>query len=508
MSASNRLSMVDAGFLIMENRRMPQHVSSLTVLTLPAGADETEFLHYMADCLKQDEDLDSPFGHVLKTGRLGVFGPIHWAKDKSLDMDYHVRHSALPKPGRYRELFALVSRLQGTLLDRTRPLWESHLIEGLQNRQFALYTKMHHAAVDGVRGAHLTRQMYSPDPAERTTYSPFSKKAAEAYKKLLPTPAEKKRPSRQNISAVSEFMSEQFGHAVNVSGALRRFAEVWAGRNTRMSVPWHKIPKTPLNTKIDGARRFVAQSWPVARIKAVGKAFDGTLNDAVLGMVSGALRRYLTEHSELPEESLKSMAPISLRAANDPDSSNAVAFICADLATNIDDPVKRMQAICDSMKAGKEQFEGLSALEAELYFGITNTPMVLTGLLGLAGQFPAFSTAVSNIPGPRELLYWNGARIDGHYPMSIVIDGIALNFTMQSMFDRLDFGIIACRRSVPQVQRMIDYLEDALVELEEAAGITATVKKSRAAARSKAPAKRRTKAKPKAQRAAKSAANE
>lgn len=240
----------------------------------------------------------------------------------------------------------------------------------------------------------------------------------------------------------------------------------------------------------------------------MGKAFDGTLNDAVLGMVSGALRRYLTEHSELPEESLKSMAPISLRAANDPDSSNAVAFICADLATNIDDPVKRMQAICDSMKAGKEQFEGLSALEAELYFGITNTPMVLTGLLGLAGQFPAFSTAVSNIPGPRELLYWNGARIDGHYPMSIVIDGIALNFTMQSMFDRLDFGIIACRRSVPQVQRMIDYLEDALVELEEAAGITATVKKSRAAARSKAPAKRRTKAKPKAQRAAKSAANE
>ncbi len=515
MSTPKKLSLVDSGFLILENRRIPQHVGSVALFTLPKGEDETEFLHGLADYLKQDVELCRPFGHVLKTGPLGVLGPMYWEDDKAMDLEYHVRHSALPKPGRYRELFALVSRLHGTLLDRTRPLWEIHLIEGLQNRQFALYSKMHHSTVDGVGGTHLMRQMYSADPAERISRSPFSIEAAEAYRSTL-APVKRFSPSKSDYRAVSEFLSEQFGHTVNISRAISQFAGVWMGRNTRLSVPWHKVPKTPLNTRVDGARRFVAQSWPIERVKAVGKAFDGTLNDAVLAMCSGALRRYLLASGNLPDESLKAMAPISLRATDDLDSSNAVAFIAADLATNISDPNRRVRAIHESMQAGKEQLHGMTKTEIELYLTITQSPMMLVALLGLAGKFPAFSTTVSNVPGPREQLYWNGARMDGLYPASIVVDGMAVNFTLQSNYDRLDFGIIACRRSVPNVQRLIDYLEEALVEMEEACGLKARPKRRRAApkaakpkrkaaAGSSAKAKARTKRKAQPKGAAKTA---
>ena len=141
---------------------------------LPEGANEQEFLHGLADNMRTADELQSPFGEKLKVGRLGMLGPLYWEPDNSLDLEYHIRHSALPKPGRFRELFALVSRLHGTLLDRNRPLWEMHLIEGLQNRQFAVYSKFHHAAIDGVRSIHLTQSMYSADPNERIHHSPLS----------------------------------------------------------------------------------------------------------------------------------------------------------------------------------------------------------------------------------------------------------------------------------------------------------------------------------------------
>ena len=154
-----RLSLIDAGFLLAEKRETPMHVAGLHLFTLPQGANEQTFLHRLADGLRSADSFQSPFGERLKVGRLGLLGPAYWETDDSLDLDYHIRHSALPKPGRYRELFALVSRLHSTLLDRNRPLWEMHLIEGLQNRQFAVYSKFHHAAIDGVRSIHLTQSM-------------------------------------------------------------------------------------------------------------------------------------------------------------------------------------------------------------------------------------------------------------------------------------------------------------------------------------------------------------
>ena len=474
-----KMSLIDSFFLINESRRTPMHVASVSLFSLPRGIDDTEFLSNIRDVLRTDEPLRHPFGNKIKTGPLGTLGPIQWQPDEELDFDYHIRHSALPKPGRYRELFALASRLHGTLMDRSRPLWEIHLIEGLQSRQFATYFKMHHSAIDGVGSMHLVQSMFSPNSRARNQRSPFSQAEFEKYCKQLNIPAKPPVEPRENeILAVAEFLREQMGGAVNVANALRRYAGVWVGMSDKLTVPWRQVPKTKLNTQITSARRFVAQSWPIARFKAIGRAFDGTLNDAVLAVCAGALRLQLQEQQALPEHSLKAMAPISLRTKDDLESGNAVAFITADLGTNENDPAKRMRIIKDSMQAGKKQLQGMSAREVQVYTAITNAPMLILTLAGLASKFPAFSTVISNVPGPRQPMYWNGARLDGMYPLSIPFDGFAVNITLLSNNDMLDFGIVACRHSVPQIQHLIDHMETALQELELAGGITAQLEVS------------------------------
>lgn len=482
-----RMPVTDAFFLIMESRRTPMHVGGLNLFTLPKGVDDTTFLRNLGDILRYDGELRRPFGEKLRMGPLGIAGNIAWEEDEDLDMEYHVRHSALPKPGRYRELFALVSRLHSSLLDRSRPLWEMHLIEGLQDRQFATYFKAHHCAIDGVGAMHLMSSMYSTNARARIKDSPFSYEAYQAYKKQLGDPKPPQaRPREADVRAVAEALREQLGGTVNVAKAVQEMAGVWLGRNKQLSVPFHRVPRSALSTQLTGARRFVAQSWPFARVRAVGKAFDGTLNDAVMAIVAGALRRQLLEQRALPKESLKAMAPVSIRAAGDVDSSNAVGMVIVDLATNLRSPEKRMRRVKESMDSAKAQLQSMSSGEIQVYTGISQAPLLLTQLVGLGSRFPAFSTVISNVPGPREKRYWNGARLDGLYPVSIPFDGSAVNFTLVSNFENLDFGIVACRKSVPHVQRLIDYMEEALVELEEAAGIR--TKPARSGAARKKPA--------------------
>ncbi len=469
-----KMPLIDSFFLINESRRTPMHVASVSLFSLPEGMDDTQFLGDIRNSLMTEEPLRHPFGSKLKTGPLGTLGPIHWVEDEQLDWDYHIRHSALPKPGRYRELFALASRLHGTLMDRSRPLWEIHLIEGLQTRQFATYFKMHHCAIDGVGSMHLVQTMFSGDPDYRMQASPFSQAVFDEYCRKLKIRKEQKVEPRENeILAVAEFLREQLGGAFNVANALRRYAGVWMGLGDKLTVPWRQIPQTRLNTQITGARRFVAQSWPIGRFKAIARAFDGTLNDAVLAVCAGALRLQLQEQEALPDHSLKAMAPISMRTADDVESANAVAFLTADLGTNEKDPAKRMRVIQESMRAGKKQLQGMSAREVQVYTAITQAPMLILTLAGLAGRFPAFSTVISNVPGPRQPMYWNGARLDGMYPVSIPFDGFAVNITLLSNCDKLDFGIVACRHSVPQIQHLIEHMETALRELELAGGIRA-----------------------------------
>jgi diacylglycerol O-acyltransferase len=472
-----KLTMIDKGFLISESRETPTHVGGLSLFTLPDGVDELEYLHSLAQNLHTADALLPPFGDRLKMGILGVAGDVYWEPDSALDMNYHVRHSALPAPGRYRELFNLVARLHSTLMDRKRPLWESHLIEGLPNRQFALYEKKHHATMDGARSIHIARCMLSNDPNRILQESPLSLSTWNAYKAGLED-IEQSALSDQELRNVTDRLKATFNSGQHLYGAMKTTAMAYLGMAGDLAVPHRRVPRSSLNSKIGGARRFVAQSWPFARIRAVGKAFDGSFNDAVMAMCAGALRRYMQQHSELPKYSLKSLVPVSVRATGDIDSTNSIATITVDLATNIKDPAKRFQAIKDSVRAGRRLFEGMSPQEIQLYTMLMTSPGLLTEQLGLSKVPPPCNVAISNVPGIQEQVYWNGARLDGSYPLSIVNHGMAINITLVTINQNVDFGIIACRRSVPKVQRLIDYMEEALVELEVAAGLAASPEKT------------------------------
>ncbi|MEO0326109.1 MAG: wax ester/triacylglycerol synthase family O-acyltransferase [Myxococcota bacterium] len=466
-----RLSPLDAGFLLAESRETPMHVGGLYLFTLPEGADETEFIREQLALWREEKEWRVPFGHRLKLGRLGPAGPAHWEPDDRFDPDYHVRHSALPQPGRYRELFALTGRLHQGLLDRHRPLWEMHIIEGLKKRQIALYTKVHHAVIDGVGGVRLAKGILSPDPATRIDYSPFSLRAREAQRASLP-PAPSAPPTASEMKAVADVLRERLGLSRNVLEGLKTYAKAWLNpQEQKLTTSWWTAPQTSFSTKITGARRFVAQSYSMPRVKAVGKALGGTLNDVVLCMCGGALRRYLLSRNELPDQPLTAMTPISLKAARDGATGNAVGALTANLATHLEDPLERFETTRASMTEGKELLRGMSAKEIELFTQLTQTPPLLIGALGLGDRFPPYSTVISNVPGPRERSYWNGARLDGMYPVSAIFHGFALNFTLLSNADQLDFGVIADRTTVPSVQRIIDHLEESLGELEQAAGV-------------------------------------
>jgi len=490
-----KLSLSDTGFLLMERRETPMHVGGINLFSLPDGADEQSFLASLADILTQPDPLRPPFGHKLKTGAAGLLGPCYWEPDEALDLDYHVRHSALPKPGRYRELFALASRLHGSLLDRDRPLWEMHLIEGLQNRQFATYSKMHHSMIDGIGAMQLTQAMMSPDPNAVIPYSPLSLEAFNRFrarhKRKQSDAVEPTELSFSDLMNITELLKQQFDSSLNLLSTATKVASVFAGRGGPLTMPWHHVPKTPLNAKVSGARRFVAQSWPFDRIRNIAKAFDGTLNDAVLAMCAGALRRYLIAENKLPDAPMKAMTPVSIRREGDFDSGNAIAFVTANLATHMADPVKRFGAIQASMHAGKQMLSDLTPEQAQLFIQLMQVPLLLTTITGMASKFPAFTTVVSNVPGPREVLYWNGARLDGMYPASIPFDGFAMNITMVSYAGSLDFGITACRQSLPRVQRVIDYMEEALIELEDAADLRNQAEAANTSTRTKAKAARR-----------------
>lgn len=466
-----RIDLADASFLYLESRETPMHVGSVHLFRFPPGVNRQRFMARLGDAYRSATEFRKPFGEFVTTGRLGQLGPLYWEKDPELDMEYHVRHSALPRPGRYRELFALVSRLHSTLLDRSRPLWEVHLIEGLQDDQFAIYSKLHHATIDGVAGLRLSEGMCSTNRRTRADYSPLSAEAYEKFKAAQEAARTARiTPSQRELRSVAGVFSEQLQISGHLLGFLKGHAETWLGRGGGLAVPFRHVPKTSINARISGARRFVAQSWPLDRVKAVGKQLGLTVNDTVLAMCSGGLRRYLLAHNDLPKHSLRAMVPVSVRTQDDFDSANSVSFITANLGTRHADPAARVKAIVESTRAGKNLLTGLSAREATLYAGLSQLPLLLTSLLGIADRFPAFSTTISNVPGPRKQLYWNGAPLEGIYPTSAVFHGFALNITLVGYNRDLDFGILACRRSVPQVQRLIDYLEESLAELEALAG--------------------------------------
>ncbi|OSC41513.1 WS/DGAT/MGAT family O-acyltransferase [Mycobacterium decipiens] len=446
---------IDALFLSAESREHPLHVGALQLFTPPEGAGRgfvRETHRAMLNCRAV-----APLFRKRPLSFHGALTGLGWSSDDDVDLGYHVRRSALPAPGRVRELLELTSRLHSNLLDRHRPLWETHVIEGLKDGRFAVYSKMHHALVDGVSGLALMRQTMNTDPIDgafRTAWMPV--------------------PQRMVRAQDSRSLLQQIGGALGSVAALAPPAlrlACSALLEQQLTLPFG-APRTMLNVAVGGARRCAAQSWPLDRVTSVKDAAGVSINDVVLAMCAGALREYLDDNDALPDTPLVAMVPVSLRNARDSVGGNMVGAVLCNLATHLDDPADRLDAIHASMRGNKNVLSQLPRAQAMALSLLLLSPAALNTLPGMAKATPPpFNVCISNVPGARTPLYLNGARLVGNYPMSLVLNGQALNITLTSTADSLDFGLVGCRRSVPHLQRVLSHLETSLKELERAVGL-------------------------------------
>jgi len=453
----------DSMFLLAESREHPMHVGSLQLFVPPEGSGP-EYVRELLETFQAADNI-SPTFRKRPAEPVGSLGNTWWKYDDTIDFDYHIRHSAVPSPGRIRELFQLTSRWHGSLLDRHRPMWEAHVVEGLEDGRIALYTKVHHSMVDGVSALKLVQKALSEDPEAMDCLPPWALQPGK--------PSEPKTDGGLNPMSVLRAGLGVAGDIAGMAPASLKIANQIM-RDGDVTLP--RAPKTILNGPVGGARRFAAQSWEIERIQRIARSSGTTLNDVVLAMVSGSLRDYLLEQHALPDEPMTAMVPVSLAmradsAGKGSSSGNSVGAIVVNLATNQESGATRLEEIAYSSRQAKRILSGLSPLQILALSAVQMAPMAMSSVPGFVKYTrPPFNVVVSNVPGPRNPMYFNGAKLDGLYPVSIVTNGQAINITLTSRDKYLDFGIIGCRKSVPHLQRLLTHLETALAELERAWG--------------------------------------
>ena len=478
-----RLGPQDMFFLLAESPSTMMHVGALMPFTPPPDAPPG-FLRQLVDESKANDVVD-PWNLKLSHPDL-LFSPTQaWVIDDKFDLDYHVRRSALASPGDERELGILVSRLHSNALDLRRPPWEMHFIEGLEGGRFAIYIKMHHALVDGYTGQKMLARSLSTDPHD-TTHPLFFN---------IPTPGRVTAAKEESGGArITGSMLSGLGGVVNslggivggVGSAIGSIAG--AGRssldltkaivNTQLRndnehrdlIGSMRAPQSILNIRISRNRRFATQQYQLDRLKTIGVKHDATINDVALAILGGSLRRFLDELGELPDKPLIAMLPVNVRPKDDEGGGNAVATILGTMGTDIADPIERLQAVTAATRAAKAQLKTMDKDTILAYSGALMAPFatqLASTLSGVKTPLPyTFNLCVSNVPGPQQVLYLRGSRMEASYPVSLVAHSQALNVTVQSYAGTLNFGFIGCRDTLPHLQRLAVYTGEALDELE------------------------------------------
>lgn len=493
-AVSKNLNPLDASWLMVESRDTPMHVGGLLRFSLPEDAP-ADFLGRLMDEFRRTRKFSPPWNHRLRTPGLKGLMPA-WETEDDIDLEHHVRHSALPRPGGERELGQLIARLHSQPLDLTRPPWECVLIEGLADNQFALYVKMHHSLIDGISGIKLLEKAMSPDPKASRKLPPFwaagaiaRKAAGKRPRAPAPTPAEA-------IGSLVDMVREQVGSLPDIARAFGSMVGALRNKEETLQVPF-EAPMSIINGRIHGQRRFATQRFDLARLKKLAEAGSATLNDIVLALCGGALRRFLVEIGELPEQTMTAGIPVSVRPKDDEGTGNAITFIISTLGTDIDDPRERLAAITASTRRAKAHVQNLPRRAMTQYTVLLMAPYMLSLLTGVGGRTrPMFNITISNVPGPDRPLYYRGARLEAAYPVSLVTHGQALNITCQSYNGFLAFGFTGCRDTLPHMQRLATYTGKALEELEEVLLGASQEPKPKRVRRPKAPAAAPPPAKP------------
>ena len=474
-----QLSGLDASFLYMETPEMPMHVGAMHVFEMPA-----DYKGRFIDDMRRHMAARLPLAPALR--RKLAWMPFNLANpvwiDAQPDLDEHIVGVKLKKGSTVHDLERQVGELHPLLLDRDKPLWRFYVFDGLEpgpnkEKRFGMYTKLHHAAVDGQAAVALAAAILDVSPAPRDI-------------KLQERPPKKLQIGMaEMLSGVFANQLQQYANIVkglpSTVGALSQVARQGAGgvtsaavakvrgksKSADESVSLGLAPRTKLNASVTTSRAFASVSLSMAELKALRRAHDATLNDVVVMICSGALRRYFLDHGPLPRKSLVAAVPVSTRAAGDATSNNQASMTVVNLGTHVADPMKRLlyvKAATAAMKATLGSVKSLMPVD----FPSLGVPWLMSAVSAVYGRAkvadripPVANVAISNVPGPAFPLYMAGAKMLVNYPTSIVVHGVALNITVQSYNGSLDFGLIACGQAMPQVSELAVHVKEAFEEL-------------------------------------------
>ena len=471
-----QLTGLDAAFLALETANSTGHVGGICILD-PKDAPVPLTLARLTEVLAARLPLVPVLRRRLLNVPLGLDQP-YWVDDQNFDIEYHIREIALPRPGSEAQLTEQVARLHARPLDRSKPLWEIYLITGLARRRAAVYTKIHHSAIDGASGAELLTILLdlTPDGRELPASKPFlparppgpAALTALAAARLAWRPVQTVRFTNELVRVLPTLAPAVSNLVGGMLGMNRGDGEVIPGRPGR-------APATPFNGPITPHRRLALRSVDLDSVKAVKNAFGVSVNDVVMAMCAGALRRWLADHGALPDAPLISMIPVSVR---DPGSKtamgNKVSAMLAALPTNIGDPAERVQVVHATTTMAKAQQavipQGLVDQVSDFALpALTARAARVVFATGVLRRLPPFNLCISNVPGPNVPVYLCGAKLLAHYPVSVITDGQGLNITLVGYLGQLHFGLVSCRELVPDLDLLADYLVDELAELVRAA---------------------------------------
>ncbi|MEV0584305.1 wax ester/triacylglycerol synthase family O-acyltransferase [Nonomuraea sp. NPDC050310] len=469
-----QLTALDAQFLHFETATNHANIAGLAILDGDVNRSDLQ------DLLQQRLPYVPALRRKLAPVPLGLDHP-YWVREDDLDLDYHVREIGLPPRGDDRQLAEQVSRLHARRLDRSRPLWEIYLIHGLSGGRMGLYTKIHHAAVDGIGGADVLAALLdlTPEPAPPPAVPPEEDEepptplamVGHALTRLAANPAQAVRFAAAAVPHLDEIPVVSW---LPGAGLVSRLARRAAGAGQAPRLPQLPAPRTPFSGPLSAHRRFAFVSLPLEEVKEVRRAFGVTVNDVVMAVCAGALRRWLEAHGGVPDRPLVAGVPFSLREAGRTEPGNQVTIMTAPLAVHLEDPVERLRHVQQAMRRIKDRFSLAPARWLREFS--ESMPAALMGLaarsaFGLVGQtMPPINVAISNVPGPQFPLYVCGARLLTHYPVSVITDvSGGVNITAFSYNGSVDVGVVTDRRMVPDPWELTHDLRKSLDELRNEA---------------------------------------
>jgi WS/DGAT/MGAT family acyltransferase len=462
-----RLTGLDAAFLALETPSAHMHVMGVAIVD-PTTSPKGFSYERVREVLESRLDLIAPLRRRVVEVPLGLHNPV-WIEDPDFDLDFHLRRAALPAPGGEAELAAFVADVAGRELGRDRPLWEAWVVEGLERGYYAFVVKLHHSLIDGASGVEILAALFDTEPEPEPRVVDI---AEEWHPDHIPSDFELLAYAMLSFAQKPLYFVKA---ANNLGRGLMSAVQRAREESLDVALPL-TAPRLPMNRTITPHRKVAFASVPLADIKAAKNALGVTVNDIVLAIASGALRNYLQQREELPDRPLVAAIPTSIRAEGEREYGNRVSAMFAALPVEIDDAIERVHAVQRSTAGAKGVHEQIGGTTLQEWAEVA-APAVFSRAMRLYTRLrigervaPVINAVVSNVPGPPFPLYLAGARLVALHPLGPIFDDCGLNLTVISYLDHVDFGFIACRELIPDLEELAAAVPEALAEIVKSAG--------------------------------------